>query len=100
MGTQATEAFRVYLFSGRPDQVVNAVELGFDIFSGSFPYLLTQKGHAGLYDYKMPIATNNDSDHSDNDDEPASKVPIKKRKISEPSMHENFIDLNDKKYLN
>ena len=77
---------------------MNAVELGFDIFSGSFPYLLTQKGHAGLYDFKMPLVADNDSDQSDND-EPASKVPIKKRKISEPAMNENFIDLNDKKYL-
>jgi hypothetical protein len=85
------DAFKIYSFSGRPDQVMQAVELGFDIFTGSYPYLETQKGHACMYDYKMPNDINSDSDDEQ------ENVPIKKRKIEDLSKNDTFIDLNDKK---
>ena len=42
----------MYSYSGRPDKVVNAIELGFDLFTGSYPYILTLKNQATLFEFK------------------------------------------------
>ena len=71
---------KIFSFSSRPDQVLNAVELGFDIFSGSFPFVLTQQSHASLYEYKMEaIASKFYEEDSKNNGE---EIPMKKQKIS------------------
>lgn len=97
MGEKVSESFKIYSYSGRPDQVVQAVELGFDIFTGSFPYLLTQENHACMYEYKM--TANEKSVESDEETE-GPEVPIKRQKLSESveKTKETFIDLKDQKY--
>ena len=94
MGECALNSFKIYSYSGRPDQILNAVELGFDVFSGSFPFILTQQNRASLYKYKM------DQIASANGEEENSEVPVKRRKLTETTSSpttEQFIDLKDQK---
>lgn len=98
---KVSEAFKIYSFSGRPDQIISAVEIGFDVFSGSYPFLLTQQSHASLYEYKMVLDT--DSNQSDSDE--CDEVPVKRQKIDDTKnvvkaekTNEFFIDLTDQKY--
>lgn len=68
--------------------MIQAVELGFDIFSGSYPYVQAEKGVAFLFDWKM----------EENDD--TEPVSAKRRKVEteqELKTTEVMIDLNDKK---
>ncbi len=81
---------------------MNAIELGFDIFTGSYPYILTQKGHACLFDYYMNSENdgNINDDNDKNVDDSHNDGPVKKkRKYSFTSNKETFLDLNDKKYI-
>lgn len=85
-----SNSLRIYSYSGRPDKVLNAIELGFDLFTGSYPYLVTIKNEAILFDVKM--VENSDED----------EIPTKRRRLNTPKVeaeNETTIDLSDKKYL-
>ncbi len=64
-----------------PEKVVEAVELGFDLFTGSYPYILTDKRQALMFNYEM-------SPDSEDIETPAKRA--KKEKV--PTL----LDLNDK----
>lgn len=64
-----------------PEKVVEAVELGFDLFTGSYPYILTDKRQALMFDYEM---------NEDNEDPETPAKRIKREKA--PTV----LDLNDK----
>ncbi len=85
----------MYTFSGRPDKVMQAIEIGFDIFSGVYPSLLTQQSYASLYEHIIQPVVETDA----SDDE---AVPVKRQKLNVPELvKENkntFIDLTDQKY--
>lgn len=73
------------------------MELGLDVFSGSYPYLVTQKGHASLYEYKMQEPENKGEEGLDSDGEENDEaLPAKRRKLE---AKEISIDLNDKKFV-
>jgi hypothetical protein len=92
----------------RPDQVVSAIELGFDIFSGSYPMKITQNIQAMMFETQYTKKITNVITESDNSEE--SGVPAKRIKLSE-SQNDNrngenvseeqkkelFIDLKDTK---
>ena len=90
-----SDAFKIYSFSGRPDQIMQAIEIGFDVFSGVYPSLLTQQSHASVYEYRMQPEA-----EADSGDEEA--VPAKRQKLILPDVvkekKEVFIDLTDQKY--
>jgi len=73
--------FRKFPLALSPENVVEAVELGFDLFTGSYPYILTEKRQALMFDYEM-------SEDNENIETPAKRV--KKEKL--PTL----LDLNDK----
>jgi hypothetical protein len=85
----------------RPDQVVSAVELGFDIFNGAYPMKATQQNQALMFDYVY-----SSSQKSEDDDEEDYEVSAKRRKVTEDenktdsksSKSPLLIDLGDKKY--
>ena len=60
--------------------------VGFDIFTGIYPYLLTIKNNASLFKVKLSVENDND--------EP---VPLKKRRLENKPINEISIDLSDKK---
>lgn len=64
----------------RPDTVLTAVELGIDIFDSSYPYIVTERGHALVFSYQLK-------------DDP-------ERDLAAPPCPAGFtIDLNDKMYV-
>jgi queuine tRNA-ribosyltransferase accessory subunit len=73
----------------RPDNVIKAVDLGIDLFSGSYPYYITQRGEALTFKYKL-VSTENESD---------SDEPIKKRPKIEKS-EEILKEINMKDTIN
>ncbi len=81
----------------RPDQVVSAVELGFDIFNGSYPMKVTQLNQALMFDF-VYSPNQNSEDHDDEDYE----VSAKKRRFTENETDSKaqqsplLINLNDK----
>ena len=96
---------------------MNAIELGFDIFTGSYPYLLSQRGQALVFDYELSDEEELNETHvnkyteekdDDQEDEEAN-APGKRRKIQEDDVpakrikieqnkYKILIDLNDKKF--
>ena len=89
----------MFLLAWRPDNVVKAVELGIDLFSGSYPYVITQRGEVCVYEYKMTDddkKTNEEKDDDDDDDE-SSEPASKKRKQTIINSGQVTIDLNDSK---
>jgi tRNA-guanine family transglycosylase len=75
--------------------VIQAIEVGFDVFSGAYPSMLTQQSHASLYEYRMPLDAEADSGDED-------AVPAKRQKLAVSDeikgKKEVFIDLTDQKY--
>lgn len=88
---------RVYPLAARPDQVVEAVEFGFDLFTGSYPFVITQNCQALVFESEM----SDDNAEAANKEEEEYEVKAKKRKESIPEQpkKENkvLIDLKDKK---
>lgn len=85
--------FNIYPLSSRPDQVVQAVELGFDIFNGAYPFLLTEKFEALLFDFKLKTSSINEKDESSDEDHGEKKAKYIKL---EPKLM--TINLLDKKH--
>ena len=80
----------MYPYSGRPDKVIRAIELGFDLFTGCYPFLITMKNEASLFEFEMSDI---------NEEEEA--VPTKRRRLNsddeKPHENEISIDLSNKK---
>lgn len=83
----------MYPYSGRPDKVMSAIELGFDLFTGCYPYMITMKNEATLFEFKM-----------DDQDEQEEPVPAKRRRLKSDEQTKQTstgtpisIDLSDKK---
>lgn len=66
-----------------PDQVLQAVELGIDMFDSTYPYLVTEKGSALVFDFSY-VDSHEVSNEDDN----------KKTNKSEGKGY--YIDLNEK----
>jgi queuine/archaeosine tRNA-ribosyltransferase len=102
--------FRIYPLASRPDQVLNAIELGFDIFTGSFPFLTTQRSQASIYNYKYDyeIENKNSNDDDNDDDDHCGPRRSKRLKTNDENLNkkiktsktttETFIDFKDLKY--
>jgi hypothetical protein len=75
---------RLYPLPSRPDQIVKAVELGFDLFSGSYPFVLTNKSQALIFSYVL----NRSEDEN-------YEISPKKRKVDQ--THSNISNSNSKK---
>jgi hypothetical protein len=77
---------------------VSAVELGFDVFNGSYPMKLTQGSQALMFDYVYERK-------AEDSDEEEYEVSAKRRRVAndeassvtEKSQTQLLIDLNDKK---
>lgn len=66
--------------------------MGIDLFSGSYPYYIAQRGEASIFKFKM-ASNENDSDS----DEPIKKRPKIEETLIETNT-ENIINLKDLKY--
>ncbi|RUS79087.1 hypothetical protein EGW08_013140 [Elysia chlorotica] len=67
-----------------PLQVVKAFQLGIDVFSSVYPYMLTQKGQALVADYTIPPKS------------PSANLESEKSEDSSPPHSGSVIDLNGK----
>jgi hypothetical protein len=76
------ELLRVCLLVWRPDNVVKGVDAGIDVFSGSYPYVLTQRYEAMTFDCKNPGNDdhNGSGDNANGDEDETSEPKRKKMK--------------------
>ncbi|XP_077986508.1 queuine tRNA-ribosyltransferase accessory subunit 2-like [Glandiceps talaboti] len=93
---------------GRPDQVLQAIEAGIDIFDSSFPYLVTERGSALVFSfqYTHPAEVQNEPDESSYHDNTQHSPHPDQSKDNGDSNHGDItrqktdyeIDLNDERY--
>jgi queuine tRNA-ribosyltransferase subunit QTRTD1 len=96
MHTLADETvLRVFPVSGRPDTVCEAVEQGFDLFSGSYPFAVTNNSQALSFEYSLEKAQEQNDQDNDQDDEDY-QVARKKKKTRVDL--EVLLNIKDKKY--
>ncbi len=62
----------------RPDNVIKGVDAGIDVFSGSYPYVLTQRAEAMTFNCK---ADHFDSQSDDDSDEKNEACEPKRKKF-------------------
>lgn len=108
---------RIYPLAASPNQVLDAIEHGFDLFTGiktirlfflksicnllnikgSYPFLITQNYHALMLDSEI------NEDNSDEDDDEYEVKAKRRRKEESPEKEHNtdktplFLDIKDKK---
>lgn len=92
---------RIYPIAGRPDHVIKAVELGFDLFAGSYPLVVTNNNQAMAFDYTLDEedkksaddngvqSQNEHSNESEHEESRPKRIKIEQKPI--------LLDLKDKK---
>ena len=94
---------------------MRSVELGFDIFSGSYPFVLTQRGQAISFRYLLSDNKRKIEEALSADEASENNRPQKRQKLEEgdkeknghaktddPKQAENretFLNLSDRKYI-
>ena len=65
----------IYPIASSPIQVIQAVELGFDLFSGTYPFLLTQRNQAMSLSYDLEqIVEQIEAAKEEEENEPPKKM--------------------------
>ena len=82
---------KIYPLSANPCQAVEAVEFGFDMFSGSYPKKISEKGQALMFSYELEDKNKNEEE--DDDDTENNRKSAKRQRV------EIVIDLNDKMFV-
>ena len=93
----------VYPIASAPNQVIQAVELGFDLFSGTYPYLLTQRNQAMSLSYDLDQV---EAAKEEEENEPPRKMKkvedetnreVRAEKVSPSNSDGVILDLTDVK---
>ena len=69
----------MFAVSANPVQVVRAVELGFDLFTGTYPYVLSMRNHALLFDYEIDSKSKENGDDDVHSEENESETRVESR---------------------
>lgn len=69
------------------------MDAGIDLFSGSYPHVLTQRGEAIVFSYKYNESENVEENEEEGEDRPLKK----KRKISESEIKKTKLNLREAK---
>lgn len=104
----------IYPIASSPIQVIQAVELGFDLFSGTYPFLLTQRNQAMSLSYDLEhIVEQIEAAKEEEENEPPKKMKkvenenqeVKAEKVVTTNLAQAinsdgvFLDLTDSKYF-
>lgn len=91
------------MFPWTPDNVIKGIDLGIDLFSGSYPFILTQRGEATVFNYKIEHKNGVKQDESKEEEEDDDQPVTKKQKLEndetkhETESHLTTINLHDMK---